>query len=90
MRPLLSSALLLAFVCAMMKINFDNEQNIHTKVEGREGGILTKLISFCGNYNGLVIYFFTNSYILSACFSVGFLYELVYHTGTKQRNMYIL
>ena len=36
MIPLLSSAILFAFVCAMTKIISEHAQNIHTKVEGRE------------------------------------------------------
>ena len=77
MSPLVSSALLLAFVFAMMKINYELAQKIHTKVEGREGGVLTNLISLCENYNGFVLYFISNSYMLLACFSVNFLYILV-------------
>ena len=47
MIPLLSSALLLAFVCAIMKIISEHAQKRITMVEGREGGGgLTKLICF--------------------------------------------
>ena len=44
------------------------------RLKGRKGRMLTKLISFCEIYDGLVLYFITNSYLLLACFSVGFLY----------------
>ena len=35
--------------------------------------MLTKLICFYEHYNGLVLYFITNFYLLLDCFSVGFL-----------------
>ena len=48
MSPIFSSALLLAFVYAMMKLISDHAQNRAAKVEGRErGGVITKLIYFC-------------------------------------------
>ena len=74
MSPLLSSALLLAFVCAMMKINSEHAQKCTPRLKGGRGTMITKLISFCEHYNGLVLYFITDSYLLLACFSVGFLY----------------
>ena len=37
MIPLLSYALMIAFVCAMMKIISEHAQKRHTKVEDREG-----------------------------------------------------
>ena len=45
----------------------------------REGwkGVLTKLIYFYEHYNGLPLYFITNSYLLLAFFYVVFLYILV-------------
>ena len=76
MSPLLPSALLLAFVCAMMKINSEYAQKCTQRLKGG-GGVLTKLISFSEHYNGLVLYFITDSYLLLACFSVSFLYILV-------------
>ena len=39
--------------------------------------MLTKLISFINHYNGLILYFITESYLLLACFYVVFLYILV-------------
>ena len=58
--------------------NSEHAQKIHTKVEGRDGGgILTKPIYFYEKYDGLVLYFITNSYLLLASFYVGFLYILV-------------
>ena len=39
--------------------------------------MLTKLIFFCENYNGIVIYFIADSCLLLASSSVGFLYSLV-------------
>ena len=39
--------------------------------------MLTKLIYFFEKYNGLHLYFITDSYLLLACFSVGFLHILV-------------
>ena len=67
--PMFSSALLLA----------QHAQKRHTKVEGREGGVgLTNIICCFKQYNGLTIYsFFTDSYLLLASFSFGFLYILV-------------
>ena len=38
MSPLFSSALLIAFVNAMMKLNYEHALNRHTRVEGRERG----------------------------------------------------
>ena len=39
--------------------------------------MLTNPISFCEQYNVIILYFVTDSYLLLACFSVGFLYILV-------------
>ena len=46
-------------------------------LKGGGGRMLTKLICFYEHYNGLVIYFITNSYLLLACFYVGSLYILI-------------
>ena len=46
-------------------------------LKGGRGWLFNKLISFCEHYNGLPLYFITNSYLLLAYFSVGFLYILV-------------
>ena len=73
MIPLLSYAILLDFVCAMMKINYEHAQKYTPKLKGVRVGVLTKLISFCEHYNCLVLYFITDYYMLLACFSVGFL-----------------
>ena len=71
MRPLLSYTLLLAFVCAMMKITFEHAQKRHTNVEGRERGVLTKIICFCEHYNGLILYFIADYYLLLDSFYAG-------------------
>ena len=52
--PLLSSTLLLA----------QHAQKGHTKVEGREGGMLTKLICCFEHYNGIILYFITDVNLL--------------------------
>ena len=75
--PLLSSALLLAFVCAMMKTNDEHAKKFTPRLKGGRGMMLTKLISFIKHYNGLILYFITESYLLLACFYVVFLYILV-------------
>ena len=58
MIPLLSSDLLLAFVCAMMKIISEDAQKRHTKVKRREGRILTKIICFV---NTIIVFLFSLS-----------------------------
>ena len=47
------------------------------RLKGGRGGMVTKLICCFEHYNGLPLYFIANSYLLLACFSVGFLYILV-------------
>ena len=83
MSPLLFFTLILYFVCARMKIIYEHAQKSHTEVEGRDGGrgVLTKLIRFCEQYNGLPLYFITDSNLLLSCFSVVFLYIIVQKTG---------
>ena len=71
------SDLLITFVCEMMKINYDHAQKCTPSLKGGRGGVLTKVILFCEHYNGLVLYFITDSYLLLYFFSVGFLYILV-------------
>ena len=82
--PLLSSALLLV----------QHAQKRHTKVEGREGGgMLTKLICCFEHYNGLILYFITDSDLLLASFSVGFLYileqKLIFSILTHNPNNHV-
>ena len=47
------------------------------RLKGGRGEILTKLICCFEHYNGLILYFITDSYLLLASLSVGFLYILV-------------
>ena len=47
------------------------------RLNGCRGRMLTHLSCFYEQYNGIVLYFITNSYLLLACFYVGFLYTLV-------------
>ena len=41
------------------------------------GGVLTKLICCFEHYNGLIIYFITDSYLILATLSLGLLYILL-------------
>ena len=64
---MLSFALLLA----------QNSPKSYTKVEGRDGGMLTQIIYFYEHYNCLLIYFITNSHLLLDCLYVVLLHILV-------------
>ena len=74
---LLSCSLLISFVSAMMKIIYKHAQKRHTKVEGKDEGVLNKIILFCEHYIGIPLYFIANSYLLLDFFSVGFLYIIL-------------
>ena len=56
MSPLLSSTLLLEFMCVMMKIISERAQNRHTKVEGRERVDLNYSNMFLKHYNGIPLF----------------------------------
>ena len=47
------------------------------RLKGGRRGVITNLICCFEHWNHLLIYFITNSYLLLACFCVGFLYILV-------------
>ena len=77
MSPMIAAALLLDLMCAMMKINSEHAQKFTPRLNKGRGWRLNNQICSFEHCNGLVLYFIANSYLLLACFSVGFLYILV-------------
>ena len=48
------------------------------------GGLLANLIFCFEHYNGIILYFIMDSYLLLAYFSVGFLYDRVHDSHEEQ------